>query len=92
MGLARSMVIHGLEVNNSPWATIVFWCNDHPTCPVHWVIEANLLYHTQPHITGQASFDILDPVDRDLTGLVDSNRLGIFSNMEAERRGVLHQR
>ena len=92
MGLAWSMFIDRLEVNYTPWAPIVLGSYHHPACPVHWLIERNPLNNLQSLVSGQASFDIMNPVDRDLAGLVDSYWLGILSNMQAERRRVFHQR
>ena len=91
MGLAGGMVIDRLVVNDTPGATVTFGSDDHPAGPEYWIIDWYLLNNTKPLVPGQASFDIMNPVDRYLTGLVDSDWLCIFSNIKAERRRLLHQ-
>ena len=40
MGLAGSMVIECLEVDNSSWFSVVFWSYHHPAAPLYRVIDS----------------------------------------------------
>ena len=76
------MVINCLEVYDTAWTTVSFWCYNHPTIPGNWDIQGNSFNHTKSLITVKSASDSISPVDRYRAGVVDGDRFGIGINKE----------
>ena len=69
----------------------MFGRDHHPAAPSDGIIHRDLLQDAETDISVQAVLDGLLPVERDLTGSVDSHRPSLLVNKDPERRGAVHQ-
>ena len=91
VSLARSVSVESCIGYNTARGTVMLGCDHHPTAPSDGVIHRDLLQDTETDISVQAVLDRLLPVERDLTGSVDSHGLSLLVNKDPERRGAIHQ-
>ena len=91
VSLSRSVSVESRVVYNTARGTVMLGCDHHPTAPSDGVVHRDLLQNTGTDISVKTVLDRLLPVERDLTGSVDSHGPSLLVNKDPERRGVVHQ-
>ena len=91
VGLPRSMFVEAGVVHDTARIAVVFGCDDHPVAPGDWSVDRDFLQDTKAHISVQALLDSLLPVEGNLAGTVNCDRLGLLVNKDPEGRRAVHQ-
>ena len=91
VGLSRCVFVEWGEVHDSPGCPVVLWGDDHAAAPLHGLVDRHPLQHPELLVPVQASFDLVTPVERNLTGGVYSHGPGRLVSKEAEGRAVIHE-
>ena len=91
MCLSGGVFVEASVVNNTARGAVMFRRDHHPAAPADWSVDGNFLQDTQPDVSVEAVLDSLLPVERNLTGTVDSSRPSLLVNEDPERRRAVHQ-
>ena len=91
MCLSGGVFVEASVVNNTARGAVMFCRDHHPATPRDWSVDRNFLQNTQPDVSVEAVLDSLLPVERNLAGTVNGDRLGLLVNEDPERRGAVHQ-
>ena len=91
MSLSGSMFVEAGVVHDTARIAVMFGCDDHPGAPGDWSVDRDFLQDPKADISVQALLDSLLPVEGNLAGTVNCDRLGILVNKDPEGRRAVHQ-
>ena len=91
MCLSGGVFVEASVVNNTARGAVMFCSYHHAAAPADGGVDWDFLQDAQPDVSVEAVLDSLLPVERNLTGTVNSSRPSLLVNEDPERRRAVHQ-